>query len=91
MQFLILNRVAQRISNLMTGGTLQVNYSTTRQLVSGESRAQLVTKIVNRIGSSRVEGSSKGEGGLTNLIIAGKSQRNRPGFQPGGASGFMMK
>ena len=82
----ILNRVAQRISNLMTGGTLQVNYSTTRQLVSGESRAQLVTKIVNRIGSSRVEGSSKGEGGLTNLIIAENLNEigqvsNRVGFR----------
>lgn len=66
----LMNRVAQRISNLMTGGTLEVSYSTTRELAKGESRAQLVTKVTNKIGSKRLEGSSKGEGGLTNLIIA---------------------
>jgi DNA repair exonuclease SbcCD ATPase subunit len=66
----LMNRVAQRISSLMTGGTLQITYSTTRELVSGESKAQLVTKVINKIGSKRLEGSSKGEGGLTNLIIA---------------------
>lgn len=66
----LMNRVAQRISALMTGGTLQISYSTTRELASGDSRAQLITKVVNKIGSKRLEGSSKGEGGLTNLIIA---------------------
>ena len=82
----LLNRVAQRISTLMTGNTLQVTYSTTKELVSGESRAQLVTKVVNRIGSKRLEGSSKGEGGLTNLIIAENLNEvgqvsNRVGFR----------
>lgn len=66
----MLNRIAQRISAMMTGGTLQVSYSTTRLLVSGEPRPQLVTKVTNRIGSKRMEGSSKGESGLTNLIIS---------------------
>ena len=65
-----LNRVAQRISSLMTGGTLQISYSTRRDLVAGGSKAQLVIKVENRIGSKRLEGSSKGEAGLTNLIIA---------------------
>ncbi len=82
----LLNRVAQRISSLMTGGTLQVTYSTTKELVSGESRAALVTKVINRIGSKRLEGSSKGEGGLTNLIIAENLNEigqvsNRVGFR----------
>lgn len=82
----LLNRVAQRISNLMTGGTLQVTYSTLRELVSGESKAQLVTKVTNQIGSKRVEGSSKGEGGLANLIIAENLNEigqvsNRVGFR----------
>jgi DNA repair exonuclease SbcCD ATPase subunit len=82
----MLNRVAQRISNLMTGGTLQITYSTMRELVSGDSKAQLVTKVVNRIGSKRPEGSSKGEGGLTNLIIAENLNEigqvsNRVGFR----------
>jgi len=65
-----LNRVAQRISNMMTGGTLQVSYSTKRELASGDNKAQLIIKVENRIGSKRLEGSSKGEAGLTNLIIA---------------------
>lgn len=65
-----LNRVAQRISSLMTGGTLRITYSATKELVTGESRARLITKVENRIGSKRLEGSSKGEAGLTNLIIA---------------------
>jgi DNA repair exonuclease SbcCD ATPase subunit len=64
-----LNRAAQRISNLMTGGTLQVSYSTTKELAKG-TVSRLVTKVENRIGSKRLEGSSKGESGLTNLIIA---------------------
>lgn len=65
-----LNRVAQRISSLMTGGTICVTYSTTSTLVSGETRPKLVTRVENRIGSTKLEGSSKGESGLTNLIIA---------------------
>lgn len=65
-----LNRVAQRISNLMTGGTLHVSYATKRELATGDSKAQLVIKVENKIGSKRIEGSSKGESGLTNLIIA---------------------
>ena len=65
-----LNRVAQRISSLMTGGTLTVSYSTQRTLVGGGTKAQLVTKVDNRIGSKRLEGNSKGEAGLSNLIIA---------------------
>ncbi len=80
-----LNRVAQRVSNLMTGGTLQVTYSTTQELAKG-TRAHLVTKVENRIGSKRIEGSSKGESGLTNLIIAENLSEvgqvsNRVGFR----------
>lgn len=66
----MMNRVAQRISALMTGSTLEITYSTTRTLVGGETRPKLITKVNNRIGSKRSEGSSKGEGSLTNLIIA---------------------
>jgi DNA repair exonuclease SbcCD ATPase subunit len=65
-----LNRIAQRISNLMTGGTLKVSYETRRELASGDTKAQLVIRVDNLIGSKRPEGSSNGEAGLTNLIIA---------------------
>ncbi len=65
-----LNSVAKRISNLMTGGTLEVNFSTSRQLASGDAKSELTVRVNNKIGSKRMEGSSKGEAGLTNLIIA---------------------
>jgi DNA repair exonuclease SbcCD ATPase subunit len=65
-----LNEIARRISLLMTGGTIEVTYSTSRELAKGGSSSELVINVKNKIGSSRVEGSSKGESGLTNLIIA---------------------
>jgi len=82
----LMNRVARRISAMMTGGTLEINYSTTKVLASGESRQKLITKVNNRIGSKRSEGSSNGEGGLTNLIIAENLNEigqvsNRVGFR----------
>lgn len=81
-----LNEVAKRISLLMTGGTIAVNYDTSRELASGESSAELVIKIKNKLGSRRVEGSSKGESRLVNLIIAETlsevgSVSNRIGFR----------
>lgn len=65
-----LNSIARRISMLMTGGTLNITYDTTRELASGKDRSELVINVDNKIGSKRVEGSSKGESGLANLIIA---------------------
>ena len=65
-----LNQIAQRISKLMTGGTIEIVYDTSRKLASGKSSSELVIHVNNKIGSKRLEGSSKGESGLTNLIIA---------------------
>jgi DNA repair exonuclease SbcCD ATPase subunit len=66
-----LNEISRRISNLMTGGTIEVSYDTSRQLASGKgTSSELVIRVNNKIGSKRIEGSSKGESGLTNLIIA---------------------
>jgi len=65
-----LNNVARRISALMTGSTINVTYSTTKLLAKGGERPKLNIAVENKLGSKRVEGSSKGEGGLTNLIIA---------------------
>jgi DNA repair exonuclease SbcCD ATPase subunit len=65
-----LNEIARRISKLMTGGTIEIVYDTSRQLKSGRTSSELVVNVVNKIGSKRLEGSSKGESGLTNLIIA---------------------
>jgi len=65
-----LNEIARRISLLMTGGTIEVTYSTTRALVSGSSKAELVVNVNNKLGSKKLAGNSKGESGLSNLIIA---------------------
>jgi len=65
-----LNAEARRISTTMTGGTIEVVYSTTRELASGMEKAQLNIEVNNLLGSQDLAGSSKGECGLTNFIIS---------------------
>lgn len=65
-----LNREAKRVSAVMTGGTIDVTYDTRKELASGMEKAQLVVKVDNKLGSQDLRGSSKGEAGLTNFIIA---------------------
>jgi len=65
-----LNAVAKRVSSMMTGGTIDISYATSRTLQKGGEKAELVIKVKNELGSGRVDGSSKGEGGLVNLIVA---------------------
>lgn len=64
-----LNDVSRRISTLMTGGTIVVQYSTTKEQRTGNKPA-LNISVSNQYGATRVQGNSKGESGLTNLIIA---------------------
>lgn len=65
-----LNHVSRRISNILTDGTLQISYKTKRTLVSGEERPDLDIEVNNRTGSKRLKGSSKGETGQVNLLVA---------------------
>jgi len=65
-----LNKEARRVSAAMTGGTIEVRYSTTRELASGLEKAQLNIEVDNKLGDKDLGGSSKGEAGLTNFIIA---------------------
>ncbi len=65
-----LNREARRVSSMMTGGTIEIVYGTRRELASGQEKAELVIEVNNTLGSKELAGSSKGESGLTNLIIA---------------------
>lgn len=81
-----LNEVAKRISLLMTGGTIEVTYGTSRELAKGGTSSELIISVKNKIGASRLKGSSKGEAGLINLIIAETlsevgSVSNRIGFR----------
>lgn len=64
-----LNDVAQLISSTLTGGTLSIQFSAETELASGEVTPKLITRVTNRFGASTVQGNSKGEGGLINLII----------------------
>lgn len=65
-----LNKEARRVSAAMTGGTIEVRYSTVRELASGLEKAQLNIEVDNKLGDKDLSGSSKGEAGLTNFIIA---------------------
>lgn len=65
-----LNKEARRVSAAMTGGTIEVRYSTIRELASGLDKAQLNIEVDNKLGDKDLAGSSKGEAGLTNFIIA---------------------
>ncbi len=65
-----LNHESRRLSKILTGGTIEVSYATQRELSSGEEKAQLVINVDNQLGSSDFAGNSKGEAGLTNLIIS---------------------
>ena len=65
-----LNREAQRLSTLMTGGTIGITCNTQQELASGLEKAKLVVNVDNKLGSQDIRGNSKGEAGLTNFIIA---------------------
>jgi DNA repair exonuclease SbcCD ATPase subunit len=65
-----LNREARRVSSMMTGGTIEITYNTRRELANGKEKAELVIEVDNKLGSTELAGNSKGESGLTNLIIA---------------------
>jgi DNA repair exonuclease SbcCD ATPase subunit len=65
-----LNSISRRLSNIMTGSTIEVSYDTRRELATGAEKAELVINVANKLGSAKIEGSSKGEAGLTNLIVA---------------------
>lgn len=65
-----LNTEAQRISAAMTGQTISVKFKTVREMANGMEKAQLNVEIKNLLGGSELSGSSKGEAGLTNFIVA---------------------
>lgn len=61
-----LNSQARRLSEELCGGVVSVEFSTSVDLAKGGSKARLNLKVKSAHGS----GSSKGESGLVNLIIA---------------------
>jgi DNA repair exonuclease SbcCD ATPase subunit len=65
-----LNHVSMALSHRMSGGTLGISYETTKELANGADKNCLNIRVKNSRGASRVSGNSKGESGLTNLIVA---------------------
>ena len=65
-----LNHEARRISASMTGGTIEVVYSTAREMASGATKARLNIEVNNLLGDKDLAGCSNGEAGLTNLVIS---------------------
>ena len=65
-----LNETARRVSAALTGGLISIGYSTSRELQTGESSSELVISVKNSTGTCRIDGVSKGELGLANLIVA---------------------
>lgn len=65
-----LNEAAKTTSVTMTGGVIDVTFESSVELASGVAKPQLTTKVRNAHGARRLNGNSKGEAGLTNLIIA---------------------
>jgi len=64
-----LNDVAQRVSHQLGRGMMEVFFSTSKQLQSGEQKPHLNVQVRNRMGSNKAIGCSKGESTLTNLVI----------------------
>jgi DNA repair exonuclease SbcCD ATPase subunit len=65
-----LNALAGQVSQELTGGVLKVEFSGEVGLASGDTRNKLNIKASNRYGGPKVEGSSKGETGLINIVLA---------------------
>jgi len=69
-----LNDTSRRISSMLTAGNLNVAYATSKEMATGQERAKLVMTVEHKRGSAmrtgNVRGSSKGQAGITNLIVA---------------------
>lgn len=65
-----LNAISKQLGLRMTNGIIEIVYGTQRQLNSGESSNELTINVNNKFGSKSVHGSSKGERGIVNLVIA---------------------
>lgn len=64
-----LNSWAEYYSKILTGGTIKVKFSTTKELKSGETRECFNISIQNELGASDYKGNSAGEKKRANLVI----------------------
>ena len=65
-----INHVSNNLSSILTGGLLAIEYSNTKTLANNDEKPELMINVQNDTGAKRFLGSSKGEAGISNLIIA---------------------
>jgi hypothetical protein len=65
-----LNRAAGHLSSVLTGDLVEISFSSTKVLATSAEKPCLVINAKNRAGSKKFIGSSKGEAGISNLIIS---------------------
>jgi len=65
-----MNSIAKKLSNLMTGGVMEIKYTALRETASGKEKNHLGVDVLNRYGACKLQGTSKGESGLANLIMS---------------------
>jgi DNA repair exonuclease SbcCD ATPase subunit len=65
-----INHVSHNLSSILTGGLLSIDYSNTKTLANNSERPELMINVQNETGAKKFVGSSKGEAGISNLIIA---------------------
>jgi len=65
-----INHVSANVSSILTGGLLEINYSNTKVLANNAERPELMINVKNATGATKFLGSSKGEAGISNLIIS---------------------
>lgn len=65
-----LNRSAAHLSSTLTGNLIEISFSASKTLANATEKAELVINAKNRMGAKRFMGASKGEGGISNLIVA---------------------
>jgi DNA repair exonuclease SbcCD ATPase subunit len=64
------NKTSAHLSNLLTGGLIEITLDAVKQLSSGNEKPSLNINVKNKVGAKKFGGSSKGEAGVSNLIIS---------------------
>lgn len=80
----VLNAEAERVSNMITGGAITVEFSATSELKSGKTIDRFEVKVDNKHGAGSYQGNSAGEKAKVDLCVGLALQRlvasRSPGF-----------
>jgi DNA repair exonuclease SbcCD ATPase subunit len=64
------NKLSSSLSSSLTGNLIEISFSSSKILADSSERPSLTINVKNRMGSRRLEGSSKGEGCVSDLIVS---------------------